>query len=129
MEPYDFNRGEFSSGITNSSILYVEHIPLSWSFDVIYEEFFKFGIIREIRNKLGEKNESFNTWIIFANSKDATRAFNEFSPSAADVKCSLVNDLPQISDIYRPSDQTEDSKLNMEIVRSPSPPIWLILTT
>ena len=50
MEPYKINQE-----ILNSSILHVKHIPLNWSFDVIYGELSKFGTVKEIRNKLGEK--------------------------------------------------------------------------
>ena len=36
-----------------SSVLYAKPISLDWSFDVIYEEFSRFGNVKEIRNRLG----------------------------------------------------------------------------
>ena len=129
LEPYEGKQGNSKSNMLNSSILLVKHIPLSWSFDIIYAEFSKFGSVIEIRNQLGEKYESFNTWIIFDSSKDAANALREFSPNMSNFECSLVKDFPGTADIFRPLEKDEEPKYDMETFRSPNPPRWLILTT
>ena len=60
LEPYTANIGDDSK-----AILFVKNVPLNWSFDIIFEEFTKFGKVKEIRNRLGERNKFFETWIIF----------------------------------------------------------------
>ena len=59
LEPYAINKEAKNSGILKSPILYVEPLPLDWSFDFIYGEFSKFGPIKEIRNRLGKNHEFF----------------------------------------------------------------------
>ena len=110
-------------------ILHLKPVPLSWSFDVIYGEFSKFGIIKEIRNRIEEKFQFFETWIIFVKAEDAYRAFNEFSHEAVSVNCTLVEDFPLYLDIFRPPNQAESLEEYPETTRSPEPPSWIILTT
>ena len=117
------------SGIPKSSILYVEPMPLDWSFDIIHGEFSKFGPIMEIRNRLGKNHKFFETWIIYDNVKDAFRALKEFKSDCVNIHCSIVEDFPSNLDIYRHPDQTEDTQQCIEVQRSPDPPRWLIITT
>ena len=70
----------------------------------------------------------FETWIIYTKAEDALRALNEFSHDTVSVKCSLVENSPPYLDIYRPL-QPETCKEYPEIIRSPDPPSWIILTT
>ena len=106
-----------------SPILHVESLPLNWSFDVICEEFSKYGVIKEIRNRL-DKNYKF-----FEFPKDAFRALNEFSLDGMNVNCSIVEETPRNLDVYRPPNQTEEYEENYEIQRTPHPPRWLIIAT
>ena len=109
-------------------ILFVKNVPLDWSFDIIHREFTKFGVVREIRNRLGERNKFFETWISFVNARDAARALREFGPVNMSMCCSLVDSFPLYLDIYRPPDQIEEP-CEDAILRSPEPPRWLIITT
>ena len=73
LEPYAPSaKGKLNSA--TSSILHAKPIPLDWSFDVIYEEFSRFGNIEEIRNRLGNNYQYFESWIIFSSDEDALRA-------------------------------------------------------
>ena len=123
LEPYNVEE------ISNTPILHVESLPLSWSFDVIYKEFEEFGTIQEIRNRLGKNYQFFETWIIFVKAKDAERACRDYSSDTVSIKCSLVDDIPRNCDVYRPPDENEDPKVSTEMLRLPKPPRWLILTT
>ena len=110
----------------NSPILHVRPIPLQWSFDLIAEEFGKFGKIKEIRNRLDKSYKFFETWIIFNCDRDALRASKEFK-SDPGINCMLVDNTPLYLDIFRPADQDEVDDDVEE--RVPEPPNWLILST
>ena len=124
LEPYNIEANNNS----NLFILHVNPVPLSWSFDIIYDEFSKFGVIKEIRNRTEEKFRFFETWIIYDKAEDALRALNEFKHETVSVKCSLVEDFPLFLDIFRPL-QPDIPGESPEITRSPDPPSWIILTT
>ena len=129
MEPFSSDKLEGILHTAKSPILYVETLPLNWSFDVTYEIFSKYGGIKEIRNRLGKNYKFFETWIIYGNSKDALRALNEFSLDNMNVNCKIVEEFPQDLDLYRPPTQTEDLEQCTKIERTPRPPRWLIITT
>ena len=115
-------------GENSKSILFVKNVPLNWSFDIIFEKFNKYGEVKEIRNGLGERNKSFETWISFKSAGDAMRALNEFALANNNMSCSLVDGFPLFLDIYRPPNQTEKTNEDT-ILRSPDPASWLIVTT
>ena len=129
LEPYSVDKEDKSSENLKSPILYVEPIPLDWSFDIIYGEFSKFGPIKEIRNRLCENHKFFETWVIYKNVKDAVRALNEFISDSVNAHCSLVESFPLNLDIYQHPDETENSQQYPETLRSPDPPRWLIVST
>ena len=72
LEPYEIDVDD------SKHILFVKNVPLDWSFDIVHKEFLKFGVVREIRNRLGWRNKFFETWISFASAREATRALKEF---------------------------------------------------
>ena len=109
--------------------LHVKPVPLYWSFDIIYDEFSKFGTIKEIRNRIEEKFKFFETWIIFDKAEDALKALNEFSHETVSVKGSLVEDFPLYLDVFRPTVEPETPQEYHETNRFPEPPSWIILTT
>ena len=115
------------SEIPKSPILYVEALPLNWSFDDVHVEFSRFGSIKEIRNRLARNFKSFETWIIFHDVKDALKASIEFK--SVNVKRLLVDNFPRYLDLFKPSTQIEDLEDKEKTTRTPHPPRWLILTT
>ena len=129
MEPFVHNELNEREEHSDSPILHVRPIPLNWSFDVISDEFSKFGKIEEIRNRLEKNYRSFETWIIFHSGKDAFRACKEFRSGSENIKCTLVDIIPQNLDIYRPANQMKDHKPSATIERSPEPARWLIITS
>ena len=124
LEPYSLTNMKDNS----KSVLYVKKVPLNWSFDIIYEEFSKYGKIKEIRNRLGENHRFFETFIIYVSPTDALRAFQEFSPEDTSMQCSLVNNYPMNLDVYRHHDQNDKIEDHDNVLRSPDPPRWLIIS-
>ena len=116
-----------SSELPKAPILYIESLPLSWSFYDVHEEFSRFGRVKEIRNRLCRNFRSFETWIIFHDVKDALKASIEFK--SIDVKRLIVDTFPRYLDLYRPPVQTEGIEDKEILTRTPHPPRWLIITT
>ena len=125
-EPYDTN-GKKNSVNVDSPILYVESLPLCWSFDIVHETFSKYGVINEIKNRLDKNKKSFQTWIVYDNNKDALEALNSLDNVIA-AKCSLVEETPRYLDAYRPPKQVNEHESDV-MLRSPDPPRWQILST
>ena len=128
LEPYVARASE-NEKIVNSPILHVKGLPLDWSFDIICDEFGKFGAIKEIGNRLDDKFQFFETWIVFLKTEYAIKAFKEFSNASLRAKCSLVETFPHNLDIYRPLNQSEEVESSTNVLRSPNPPRWVIVTT
>ena len=61
LQPFSVDEEDKSFENLKSPILYVERLPLDWSFDIIYEEFSKFGPVKEIRNRLCKNHKFFET--------------------------------------------------------------------
>ena len=127
--PYAVDNLENTAEIARSSILHVKPLPLNWSFSDVYEEFSKFGLVKEIRNRLGKNHAFFETWIIFEKGVDALRASKEFVLETTSVHCSLVDSFPANLDTYRHLSQIEELQQESQILRSLDPPRWLIATT
>ena len=128
LEPYAPSaKGKLNSA--TSSILHAKPIPLDWSFDVIYEEFSRFGNIKEIRNRLGNNYQYFESWIIFSSDEDALRAYNDFNSTCVSVSFAVPANVPKLVDIYRPYIPVEDLKTSVKLERLPVPPRWLILSS
>ena len=128
LEPYAPSaKGKLNSA--TSSILHAKPIPLDWSFDVIYEEFSRFGNIKEIRNRLGNNYQYFESWIIFSSDEDALRAYNDFNSTCVNVSFAVPANVPKLVDIYRPYIPVEDLKTSVKLERLPVPPRWLILSS
>ena len=128
LEPYAPSaKGKLNSA--TSSILHAKPIPLDWSFDIIYEEFSRFGNIREIRNRLGNNYQYFESWIIFSSDEDALRAYNDFNSTCVSVSFAVPANVPKLLDIYRPYIPVEDLKTSVKLERLPVPPRWLILSS
>ena len=128
LEPYAPSaKGKLNSA--TSSILHAKPIPLDWSFDIIYEEFSRFGNIKEIRNRLGNNYQYFESWIIFSSYEDALRAYNDFNSTCVSVSFAVPANVPKLLDIYRPYIPVEDLKTSVKLERLPVPPRWLILSS
>ena len=128
LEPYAPSaKGKLNSA--TSSILHAKPIPLDWSFDAIYEEFSRFGNIKEIRNRLGNNYQYFESWIIFSSDEDALRAYNDFNSTCINVSFAVPANVPKLVDIYRPYIPVEDLKTSVKLERLPIPPRWLILSS
>ena len=128
LEPYAPSaKGKLNSA--TSSILHAKPIPLDWSFDVIYEEFSRFGNIKEIRNRLGNNYQYFESWIIFSSDEDALRAYNDFNSTCVNVSFAVPANVPKLVDIYRSYIPVEDLKTSVKLERLPVPPRWLILSS
>ena len=128
LEPYAPSaKGKLNSA--TSSILHAKPIPLDWSFDVIYEEFSRFGNIKEIRNRLGNNYQYFESWIIFSSDEDALRAYNDFNSTCVSVSFAVPANVPKLLDIYRPYISVEDLKTSVKLERLPVSPRWLILSS
>ena len=128
LEPYAPSaKGKLNSA--TSSILHAKPIPLDWSFDIIYEEFSRFGNIKEIRNRLGNNYQYFESWIIFSSDEDALRAYNDFNSTCVSVSFAVPANVPKLLDIYRPYIPVEDLKTSVKLERLPVPPRWLILSS
>ena len=128
LEPYAPSaKGKLNSA--TSSVLHAKPIPLDWSFDVIYEEFSRFGNIKEIRNRLGNNYQYFESWIIFSSDEDALRAYNDFNSTCVNVSFAVPANVPKLVDIYRPYIPVEDLKTSVKLERLPVPPRWLILSS
>ena len=128
LEPYAPSaKGKLNSA--TSSILHAKPIPLDWSFDIIYEEFSRFGNIKEIRNRLGNNYQYFESWIIFSSDEDALRAYNDFNSTCVSVSFAVPANVPKVLDIYRPYIPVEDLKTSVKLERLPVPPRWLILSS
>ena len=128
LEPYALSAKEKLNSAA-SSILHAKPIPLDWSFDVIYEEFSRFGNIKEIRIRLGNNYQYFESWIIFGSDEDAFRAYNDFNSTCVNVSFAMLENVPKLVDIYRPHIPVEDFKTSIKLDRSPVPPRWLILSS
>ena len=102
---------------------------MDWSFDIIYEEFSRFGNIKEIRNRLGNNYQYFESWIIFSSDEDALRAYNDFNSTCVSVSFAVPANVPKLLDIYRPYIPVEDLKTSVKLERLPVPPRWLILSS
>ena len=127
LEPYAPSaKGKLNSA---TSILHAKPIPLDWSFDIIYEEFSRFGNIKEIRNRLGNNYQYFDSWIIFSSDEDALRAYNDFNSTCVSVSFAVPANVPKLLDIYRPYIPVEDLKTSVKLERLPVPPRWLILSS
>ena len=127
LEPYAPSaKGKLNSA---TSILHAKPIPLDWSFDVIYEEFSRFGNIKEIRNRLGNNYQYFESWIIFSSDEDALRAYTDFNSTCVSVSFAVPANVPKLVDIYRPYIPVEDLKTSVKLERLPIPPRWLILSS
>ena len=112
-----------------SSIVFVEALPLSFSYDIIHKEFSTFGPIKEIRNRLSYQAQFWEMWIVFYNAEDASRASVEYT-SDIGIRCSLVQEYPSNLDIYIPPKVQADSPPTLsDMMRQPKPPRWLIVTT
>ena len=112
-----------------SSILFVEFLPLTFSYDLIYKEFSSFGCIKEIRNRLSTNAQFWETWIIFVTADEAFRASAEYTSSVG-VRCSLVAEYPYNVDVYVPPKvQANSQPANSVMLRQLKPPRWLIVTT
>ena len=119
-----------SADFAATPILHAKPIPLDWSFDVIYREFSRFGNIKEIRNKLGNNYEYFESWIIFNNDKDALSAYKKFQSDFVSVNFCKLENIPRHLDIYKPQIQTENPEFIIsKVARSPEPPRWLIVSS
>ena len=128
LEPYAPSaKGKLNSA--TSSILHAKPIPLDWSFDIIYEEFSRFGNIKEIRNRLGNNYQYFESWIIFSSDEDALIAYNDFNTTCVSVSFAVPANVPKLLDIYRPYIPVEDLKTSVKLERLPVPPRWLILSS
>ena len=128
LEPYAPSaKGKLNSA--TSSVLHAKPIPLDWSFDIIYEEFSRFGNIKEIRNRLGNNYQYFESWIIFSSDEDALRAYNDFNSTCVSVSFAVPANVPKLLDIYRPYIPVEDLKTSVKLERLPVPPRWLILSS
>ena len=128
LEPYAPSaKGKLNSA--TSSILHAKPIPLDWSFDIIYEEFSRFGNIKEIRNRLGNNYQYFESWIIFSSDEDALRAYNDFNSTCVSISFAVPANVPKLLDIYRPYIPVEDLKTSVKLERLPVPPRWLILSS
>ena len=128
LEPYAPSaKGKLNSA--TSSILHAKPIPLDWSFDIIYEEFSRFGNIKEIRNRLGNNYQYFESWIIFSSDEDALKAYNDFNSTCVSVSFAVPANVPKLLDIYRPYIPVEDLKTSVKLERLPVPPRWLILSS
>ena len=128
LEPYAPSaKGKLNSA--TSSILHAKPIPLDWSFDIIYEEFSRFGNIKEIRNRLGNNYQYFESWIIFSSDEDPLRAYNDFNSTCVSVSFAVPANVPKLLDIYRPYIPVEDLKTSVKLERLPVPPRWLILSS
>ena len=128
LEPYAPSaKGKLNSA--TSSILHAKPIPLDWSFDIIYDEFSRFGNIKEIRNRLGNNYQYFESWIIFSSDEDALRAYNDFNSTCVNVSFAVPANVPKLVDIYRPYIPVEDLKTSVKLERLPVPPRWLILSS
>ena len=46
LDPYAVDNLETTAQIAKSNILHVEPLPLNWSFNDVYEEFSKFGLVK-----------------------------------------------------------------------------------
>ena len=128
LEPYALSAKEKLNSAA-SSILHAKPIPLDWSFDIIYEEFSRFGNIKEIRNRLGNNYQYFEPWIIFGSDEDALRAYNDFNSTCVNVSFAMLANVPRLVDIYRPHIPVEDLKTSIKLERLPVPPRWLILSS
>ena len=128
LEPYAPSaKGKLNSA--TSSVLHAKPIPLDWSFDVIYEEFSRSRNIKEIRNRLGNNYQYFESWIIFSRDEDALRAYNDFNSTCVNVSFAVPANVPKLVDIYRPYIPVEDLKTSVKLERLPVPPRWLILSS
>ena len=110
-------------------ILYVEALPLHYSFDMIFKEFKEFGSIKEIRNKLDERCTCWETWVVFSIPKDAHRACMEYKTNIEGVKCSLVEEFPCYLDIYVPTSSNSVTLQANHQTRTPEPARWLIVSS
>ena len=128
LEPYAPSAKEKLNSAA-SSILHAKPIPLDWSFDVIYEEFSRFGNIKEIRNRLGNNYQYFEFWILFVSDEDTLRAYNDFNSTCVNVSFAMPVNVPKLVDIYRPYIPVEDLKTSVKLERLPVPPRWLILSS
>ena len=128
LEPYALSAKEKLNSAA-SSILHAKPILLDWSFDVIYEEFSRFGNIKEIRIRLGNNYQYFESWIIFGSDEDALRAYNDFNSTCVNVSFAMLENVPKLVDIYRPHIPVEDVKTSIKLDRSPVPPRWLIISS
>ena len=128
LEPYAPSAKEKLNSAA-SSILHAKSIPLDWSFDVIYEEFSRFGNIKEIRNRLGNNYQYFESWIIFSSDEDPLRAYNDFNSTCVNVSFAVPANVPKLVDICRPYIPVEDLKTSVKLERFPLPPRWLILSS
>ena len=48
LDPYAVDNLDTTAETAVSSILHVKSLPLNWSFSDVYEEFSKFGLVKEI---------------------------------------------------------------------------------
>ena len=126
LEPFETNIKE---NIAISSIIHAKPIPLDWSFDIIYAEFSRFGVVKEIRNRLGHNYHFFDTWIFFNSDKEALNAYNKFLSNTVSVEFAKIEDVPHHLDIYRPVCDDDDLEISNKILRHPDPPKWLIMST
>ena len=113
----------------DSKIVCVKPVPLDWNFDIINQEFSRYGTINVIQNRLGYNNAYFEYWISFSSESEALRAYKEFISDSMTVVLCKADDVPRYLDIYRPSIETEQSKTNINTTRNPDPAKWLIVTT
>ena len=130
LEPFEINKRDSSTNIAISSILHARPIPLDWSFDVICGQFSSFGTITEIRNKLGNNYQFFESWIFFKSDKEALKAYKEFHSNTVRIEFAKIDDVPHHLDIYRPVYHDDDDlEISNSILRHPDPPKWLIMST
>ena len=85
--------------------------------------------ISEIRNRLGNNYQYFESWIIFGSDEDALRAYNDFNSTCVNVSFAMLKHVPKLVDIYRPHIPVEDLKTSIKLERLPVPPRWLILSS
>ena len=110
-------------------IVYVEHLPLHYNYDVIYKEFCNYGQIKEIRVML-DKNSSWKSWISYFSCDDALISHSGIIKSGKFTSL-LVKESPVDLAAYRPSIyQPTEKELDIFPVdeRQPKPPKWLIAT-
>ena len=122
-----------AASVADLSVLHVLQIPLSCNYGILSKCFSCYGVVKEIRMRFVDNENSWEAWLLYSSHEAALKACSSLPTvevCGSDVTGALCASAPCDLDVYVPALYTPEKKVDLlsRQKRAPSPPMWLVAT-